>query len=228
MLRPGGRFLAVERRTPPGAPGLASHGWTTTRPRRSRRRAPPSASPTSASSTTRPTGAALSVSSPHAETTRISGWQRRENSGSSKPASRSADAIAAYHEAGDRYRLEELAACFTPRGVLEIKGDEPVVGRAAIVALLGHRVDGPRSAGADGAAKFYVRHHVSSVRFASVTPDEAHTTAYFLVMTPIGVDHWGRYRDTFVPVDDRWLFAHRFVAVARNETGSYFGPRITD
>jgi len=28
VLRPGGRFLAVERRTTHGATGLASHGWT--------------------------------------------------------------------------------------------------------------------------------------------------------------------------------------------------------
>lgn len=135
------------------------------------------------------------------------------------------DTIAAYHEAGDRYRLEELAACFSEDGVLEIKGAERAVGRNAIVAMLGRQVDGPRTAGQDGAQKFYVRHHVSSVRFASVTPDEAHTTAYFLVMTPIGVDHWGRYRDTFAPVGDRWLFTHRFVATDGFEAGSRFGER---
>ncbi len=28
VLRPGGRLLAIERRTRPGAKGLASHGWT--------------------------------------------------------------------------------------------------------------------------------------------------------------------------------------------------------
>jgi ubiquinone/menaquinone biosynthesis C-methylase UbiE len=28
VLRPGGRFLAIERRTQTGADGLASHGWT--------------------------------------------------------------------------------------------------------------------------------------------------------------------------------------------------------
>ena len=28
VLRPGGRLLALERRTAPGANGLASHGWT--------------------------------------------------------------------------------------------------------------------------------------------------------------------------------------------------------
>src|SRR5580765_3085348 len=102
------------------------------------------------------------------------------------------DTIAAYHEAGDRYRLDELAACFTDDGVLEIRGEEPCRGRADIVARLSRRVDVPRRASAE---KFYVRHHVSSVRFESVAPDEAHTTAYFLVMSPIGVDHWGRYRD---------------------------------
>ncbi len=28
VLRPGGRFVAIERRTEPGAHGLANHGWT--------------------------------------------------------------------------------------------------------------------------------------------------------------------------------------------------------
>jgi ubiquinone/menaquinone biosynthesis C-methylase UbiE len=28
VLAPGGRFLAIERRVPPGVTGLASHGWT--------------------------------------------------------------------------------------------------------------------------------------------------------------------------------------------------------
>ena len=28
VLRPDGRFLALERRTTPGATGIASHGWT--------------------------------------------------------------------------------------------------------------------------------------------------------------------------------------------------------
>jgi ubiquinone/menaquinone biosynthesis C-methylase UbiE len=29
VLRPGGRFLAVEHQSPPGATGIAGHGWTT-------------------------------------------------------------------------------------------------------------------------------------------------------------------------------------------------------
>ena len=34
-------------------------------------------------------------------------------------------------------------------------------------------------------------------------------SSYFLALTNIGVDHWGRYRDVLVPVDGRWLFASR-------------------
>jgi SnoaL-like domain len=128
------------------------------------------------------------------------------------------DTIAAYHEAGDRYRLDELADCFTEDGVLEIRGRERVVGRAAIRDLLSRPRPGSRPR-PDG---FYVRHHVSSVRIESVTPDEAHTSAYFFVVTPAGPDHWGRYRDTLVPVGERWLFRHRFVATDGYGAGSYF------
>lgn len=127
------------------------------------------------------------------------------------------DTIATYHEAGDRFRLDELAACFTEDGVLEVKGRAPAVGRAAIVDMLAS--PGGRRPPPDG---FYVRHHVSSVRFASVTPDEVQSTAYFFVVTPIGPDHWGRYRDVLVPDGDRWRFRHRFVAVDDHADGSWF------
>jgi len=126
------------------------------------------------------------------------------------------DTIAAYHEAGDRFRLDDLAACFTENGVLEVKGRSPAVGRTAIVEMLA------RPGGEPAPAGFYVRHHVSSIRFESVTPEEARTTAYFLVLTAIGPDHWGRYRDVLVPDGDRWRFTHRLVAVDDHAEGSWF------
>lgn len=55
----------------------------------------------------------------------------------------------------------------------------------------------------------HVRHHVSSVRFGLVTRDRVEVNSYFLALTNIGVDHWGRYRDVLIPVDGRWLFASR-------------------
>jgi hypothetical protein len=40
------------------------------------------------------------------------------------------------------------------------------------------------------------------------------------VHTDIGLDHWGRYRDVLVLVQDRWLFAHRRVQVDAFSTES--------
>ena len=61
-------------------------------------------------------------------------------------------------------------------------------------------------------------HPPSAVRQAheaslgEITPEQARVGAYFTVFTDLGLDHYGRYRDTFVPVDDRWLIRHRFVS----------------
>jgi hypothetical protein len=35
----------------------------------------------------------------------------------------------------------------------------------------------------------------------------------YTVFSDIGLDHFGRYRDRFVPVGDRWLIAHRIVTM---------------
>jgi len=43
-------------------------------------------------------------------------------------------------------------------------------------------------------------------------PTEARVATYFTVFTEIGLDHFGRYRDVFVPVGDDWLIRHRFVS----------------
>ncbi len=114
--------------------------------------------------------------------------------------------LADYTAGTDRNRLEDIAACFAPDGVLKISGGEPMVGPAAIVAGLAAQVnrfaEGPVSL-------THVRHHVSSVRFGAVTRDRVEVSSYFLAVTNIGVDHWGRYRDMLVPVDGRWLFTSR-------------------
>ena len=56
--------------------------------------------------------------------------------------------------------------------------------------------------------------------FRSVTPTAIDVSSYFLVITDIGADHWGRYRDRFVPFEDRWLIAHRQVTTDGYGEGS--------
>jgi SnoaL-like domain len=126
------------------------------------------------------------------------------------------DTLARYNWAGDAGRLEELAETFCADGVLEIRGQQVLRGRSEIVAFLGD-VTGNISAGAD--VKPIVRHNVANVLFGEMSPDQAHVSCYFTVVTHIGLDHIGRYRDTFVPDGSGWLIKHRKVSTdwaARN------------
>jgi len=120
--------------------------------------------------------------------------------------------LADYTAATDRLDLHALASCFGPSGVLEFTGAaEPLAGPAAIEAGLGAAMSGPRDSAKP--APTHVRHHVSSVRFGDVAEDRVEVSSYFAVHTDVGLDHWGRYRDVLVPVEGRWLFAHRRISV---------------
>lgn len=122
------------------------------------------------------------------------------------------DTLVRYNWSGDALRLMELAAAFCDDGVLEVRGSEPVRGRAAIVEFLGGAVAAPNAEASRPNVKRIVRHNLTNIRFTDLTPQEAHVACYFTVFTEIGLDHYGRYRDVFVPVGDDWLIAHRFVS----------------
>jgi ketosteroid isomerase-like protein len=118
--------------------------------------------------------------------------------------------LADYTAATDRFDLGALAACFGPDGVLEFTGrSEPLTGPAAIESGLAAAMAGSASKN----SPTHVRHHVSSIRFGSVARERVEVSSYFAVYTDVGLDHWGRYRDVLVPVDGRWLFAHRRIGV---------------
>jgi hypothetical protein len=115
------------------------------------------------------------------------------------------DTVARYNWSGDAGRLNALAETFCADGVLEIRGLELLRGRREIVAFLGG-VTGNMAI--DPGVKPVVRHNVANVLFASLTPDRADVSSYFTVVTHIGLDHFGRYRDTLVPDGDMWLIKH--------------------
>ena len=120
--------------------------------------------------------------------------------------------MARYNWSGDALQLDELAQTFCEDGELELRNAKPVRGRAAIVDLLGGAVATPNAAAKATGAKRIVRHNLSNIRFTDVRPDEALVACYFSVFTEIGLDHYGRYRDAFVPVGGDWLIHHRFVS----------------
>ena len=139
------------------------------------------------------------------------------------------DTLAQYSHAGDRFLLDEFAAAFCEDGVLEIRGSDPIEGRAAIIERFGGEATAMRARDAareqaPDATRRIVRHNVTNIRFESVSPDEAVLASYFTVFTEIGPDHMGRYRDRLVPVGERWLIAHRFVSTDWHAHDSTFAP----
>jgi hypothetical protein len=119
------------------------------------------------------------------------------------------DTLARYNWSGDAGRIDGLAETFCADGVLEVRGLEPLRSRPEIAAFLGGVTS---DVAADVDVKPIVRHNVANVLFTGLTPHRAHVSSYFTVVTHIGLDHFGRYRDTLVPDGDTWLIKHRKVS----------------
>ncbi len=122
------------------------------------------------------------------------------------------DSLARYNWSGDAMRLSELAESFCEDGELEVRGSAPVRGRGAIVEFLSGAVASPNATAEAASVKRIVRHNVTNIRFTEMTPQQARVACYFTVFTEVGLDHYGRYRDLFVPVGEEWLIRHRFVS----------------
>ena len=135
------------------------------------------------------------------------------------------DTLARYNWSGDTGRIDGLAETFCADGVLEIRGFQPLQGRSAIMAFLGG-VTGDIASSVD--VKPVVRHNVANVLFTSLTPDEAQVMSYFTVVTHIGLDHFGRYRDTLVPDADTWLIKNRKVSTDWAAANSAMARQPTD
>ena len=125
------------------------------------------------------------------------------------------DTVARYNHAGDAGRFGTMVECFAPDGELVIVGSGSYTGHAALRAFF---------SGVGGTAPgfTYLRHCVTNLLIDVVDAQEATASSYFQVITDIGLDHWGRYRDRLVPVGDRWLFAERSVKTDGYAAGSFF------
>jgi len=134
------------------------------------------------------------------------------------------ETVASYAHYADSGRFAEFAALFAPDGALEVHGEPPLNGRDAIRLFLeGVSLD----LEAASTTAPMIRHHVSNLKIDVESPTSARGVCYFLAVTEHGVDHWGRYRDQFVPDGDRWLFAHRFVRTDGTTPGGWAEGRTT-
>ena len=125
------------------------------------------------------------------------------------------DTVARYNHAGDTGRFDTMVECFAPDGELVIVGGDRFQGQDALRTFF---------SGVGGTAPgfTYLRHCVTNLLIDVDDPRHATAASYFQVITDIGLDHWGRYQDRFVPVGDRWLLARRSVKTDGYAQGSFF------
>jgi uncharacterized protein (TIGR02246 family) len=119
------------------------------------------------------------------------------------------DLVARYNSYGDSGLFDRMLELFAPDASLEVDG-VPHEGHAAIRAVF-TGVRDHTSKGRPGPA--YLRHCTSTHQIDLVDESTATGRCYFLVLTAIGLDHWGRYLDEYRVVDSEWRFARRRVVV---------------
>jgi hypothetical protein len=96
-----------------------------------------------------------------------------------------------------------------------------VTGRREIAAFLGGVT---ARATASPPVTRIVRHNLSNTRFLQVEPEYARVDSYFTVVTEVGLDHFGRYRDVLVASDGDWLIRSRFVSTDWRAPDSSMAP----
>jgi hypothetical protein len=123
----------------------------------------------------------------------------------------------AYHAHAERGRGDLVAELFVPDGVLEFS-EQTHEGRAEIAAALqgvGRTPPAERPVPTPDVpqAPFLLRHHLTTSHVEFVSDTEARGWSYFLVISRIGLDHAGRYVDTYVADGEDWRFAKRRVSL---------------
>ena len=119
------------------------------------------------------------------------------------------DTIARYNHAGDRGKYQDMIECFHDDGQLQIVDGETLHGHDALRTFFST----VRGNTATPESLTMLRHCVTNTLIEVLTPTTATANSYFQVLTNVGLDHWGRYRDTFSPDPEskRWLIQTRSV-----------------
>ena len=134
------------------------------------------------------------------------------------------DMVARYNAYGDAGRLAQVLALFTVDAVVDIEGLRSYRGRNEIAELFrGAANSGSAQSSSPGPAASTtatpaptptpVWHHTSTLVIDLESPIRAAGRCYFAVLTPAGLDHWGRYRDQYAGADGGWHFAARSIRI---------------
>ena len=130
--------------------------------------------------------------------------------------------VTAYNALGDRGRFDELLALFADSATMDIGDGSSYEGRAGIERIF----TGTRDSVRDGSGPAFLQHHTTPVHVSFEDGDHASGDAYFTVMSDQGIDHWGRYHDTYLRVEGAWCFGSRRVRVDGRTPGGWADQRF--
>lgn len=121
--------------------------------------------------------------------------------------------MAVYCNCVDSGDVEGVVAAFMPDGHLELSSGTRAAGRDAIRAFYIPVIGPDRPDRAPDGALPLLRHNLTTSRVEFVDDDSAQGWTYFMSLTRHGLDHAGRYVDTFKRHGERWLIADRRILV---------------
>lgn len=125
------------------------------------------------------------------------------------------DLVARYNASGDAGRFEETLALFAFDAVVKIVGGRTYAGREEIRTLFTAAAES--SAAKDPAdahaSPSFIRHFTATHQIDLRGRERAAGRCYYAVLTGAGLDHWGRYVDSYVEANGQWQFAKRVVSV---------------
>jgi hypothetical protein len=111
------------------------------------------------------------------------------------------DIVARYNATADSGRFDDTIEVFADDAVMEV-GDQVLEGRPAIRELFAATQDSIADHAGDQPR--YVRHLTATLQIDLTSATEAKGRCYFQVLLPHGLDHWGRYLDSYGLRDGRW------------------------
>ena len=115
--------------------------------------------------------------------------------------------VQTYNALGDAGRFDELLDLFVDDARFTIGGDRTYEGRHDIANIFTGTAEALAEWGHD--RPFFMRHFTSTHLVEFDSPTRARGTCHYQVLMAHGLDHWGRYRDEYIVVNDEWLFAAR-------------------
>lgn len=121
--------------------------------------------------------------------------------------------LAVYCNSVDSGDVEGVVSVFMPDGRLELSSGTKAAGRDAIRAFYTPVIGPARTDRAPDGSLPLLRHNLTTSRVEFVDADTAQGWTYFMSLTKHGLDHAGRYIDTFRRQGERWLIADRRIVV---------------